>query len=432
MSVESLLACLPPQAVYRRDPLEGDRNALEPWREAVGRFVKPDDEQDVWGELIFGSREGGHGDALLTVDQTLARQVLDRNAAALELLCSGVQRGRVQFPEVHQLEQVPGDSEFIYRLGELARLPFIRFKVLAAGRDWAAATEEIIRLLRIGEMICNGEGQVLHYLIGLWIRSAAQRAIAQLAGARHVPRPMLVRLLDAVQQTLRSPDGLSQSLRIDFCAVVLPQFDQTKDEDDLPAIVDRILEVYYSARMAGTEQPSGPPSGAGATGATGAAAWLAHCRRQIVRLLEGHPKPFDKSATVRLMGETIAERVQDLTAVEKPGFLDFVGKLRRVRMRLHREHLTQKTRYWPEELTPDFPYESYDFTQPPDATSAEPSPTNDEILAAREKLREVANPIGLLLVDHILSFDYTSFMLEHRAKLQDTRKILVRQIRQRE
>ena len=342
----------------------------------------------------------------------------------MELLYDGVRRGQVQFPEVHQLEQVSGDSEFIYRLGELARLPFIRFKVLAAGGDWRAATDEILRLLRIGEMICNGEGQVLHYLIGLWIRSAAQRAIAQLAGHRRTPREVLVRLLEAIQRSLNSPDGLSQSLRIDFCGVVLPQFDQTVDGADLPAVVDRILEVYYAPRELDAEQALSPQS------AAIAAAWLGHCRQRILRLLEGHPKPFDKAATARLMGEMIAEWVDDLTAIEKPGFLDFVGKFRRVRMRLHRDQLARKNRHWPEELTPGFPYESFDHAEPPGAMAIQREPaTDEEILAARDRLGAVANPIGLLLAEHILSFDYTAFMLEHRTKLKETRKALARQIR---
>ena len=424
MSVESLLACLPPQAVYRRVPLEPDRSALEPWREAVQRFVKPEDEQDIWGELIFGSRENGNGEALLTVDPVLAQQVLGQNATALELLYDGVRRGQVQFPEVHALEQVSGDSEFVYRLGELARLPFIRFKVLAAGGDWPAATDELVRLLRIGEMICNGEGQVLHYLIGLWIRSAAQRAIAQVAGHRRAPREVLGRLLEAVQRSLNSPDGLSQSLRIDFCGVVLPQFDRTVDDAELPAVVDRILEVYYAPRQVDAEQPLASQS------AASAAAWLSHCRQQIPRLLEGHPKPFDKAATARLMGEMIAEWVEDLTAIEKPGFLDFIGKFRRVRMRLHRDQLAQTNRYWPEELMPGFPYESFNNAGPPGGIAIQRKPaTDEEILAARDDLRTVANPIGLLLVEHVLSFDYTAFMLEHRTKLKETRKALARQIR---
>ena len=85
MSVESLLAYVPPLVIYRRVPLEADHNALEPWRQAVREFVKPDDENDLWGELIYGSHEGGDGPVFPAVDREWANRVLETNAAALAL-----------------------------------------------------------------------------------------------------------------------------------------------------------------------------------------------------------------------------------------------------------------------------------------------------------------------------------------------------------
>ena len=432
MPLEALLKLVPQEVIYRRTPLEPSRNAMELWRPAVGAFVKPDDEKDLWGELIYGSSELGEDTALLTAgDAERVRAMLEQNVAALRLLYEGVDRGQVRFPEIHNLDQIPADSEFIYKLGELARLPFIRFKMLAADDHFAAAAEELVRLLRIGEMICNGEGQVLHYLIGLWIRSAALRGIRRLAVHRDVAPAVLDNLLGLVQRSLDVPDGLAQSLRVDFCSISLPQLDRTVEESDLETIVDRVLDLYYAPRQ-GVGVPVREVRQAAA-----ADDWLAWRREQILLLLQDHPKPFDKIATARLMGSTVAETIRDLGYAAHMGLLDFAGHLHRLRRQFRRGRLERKMRCWPVELTPGFPCE------PPGRSDVEPDEeppilglsavqdrvTPAELATAGDKLRHVDNPIGLILVEHLLAFDYSPFMLQHRTKLKEVRRALKKRLR---
>ena len=353
MPLECLLKHIPPEVVYEHTPLEPSRNAMELWRPAVGQFVKPDDENDLWGELIYGSSELGEDMAFLTAGEgDHVRAMLEQNSAALQLLYQGIDRGQVQFAEFQNLDKIPGDSEFVCKLGDLARLPFIRFKLLAADGHFAAAAEELVRLLRIGEMICNGEGQMLHYLIGLWIRSASLRGIRRLTAHRDVPLAVLDGLLAVVQRSLGVPDGLAKSLRVDFCSISLPQLDRTVEQGDLETIVDRVLDLYYVPR-----QGVGFPI-LDVRQVAAADDWLAWRRQQILLLLEDHPKPLDKIATARLMGLTVAETIRELSYADRMGLLRTSpagctgcgGQFRRGR-------LERKTRFWPVELTPGFPYE---------------------------------------------------------------------------
>ena len=63
----------------------------------------------------------------------------------------------------------PAETEFASRLGEIARLHLIQFRLAFAEGDLVAAAEEAFRLEKIGHLISTGEGQMLHYLIGLWL-----------------------------------------------------------------------------------------------------------------------------------------------------------------------------------------------------------------------------------------------------------------------
>ncbi|MGD0897131.1 MAG: hypothetical protein ABR915_04800 [Thermoguttaceae bacterium] len=424
------LEAVPAQAVYRPVPLPEDQNALALWRRAVELFVKPDDEGDLWGELVYGTIEEPEGSPLGSTHADAARNLLQRNAEAVRLLEEGIDRGHFRFPAFEGLDRVSDDSDFACNLGELARLPYIRFKLLAAEGHLAAAAEELLRLLRIGEMICLGDGQMVHYLIGLWIRSAAIRGIGRLVARPDIPRLVLDDLLWAVERSLHAPDGLAQSLRVDFSTISLPRLQRTVDDQDLEAVVDRVLAVYYTPRRLQVV-----PIDPAVTGLT--AEWLAWRRRQFLAILDGHPNPLDKVATARLMGVMVAQTIHEVRHIERAGVLDMVGKLHRLRQRYDRHRLHRKTRFWPAPLTPGFPYESAG------RSSLEPGPadlaasismarqllTETTLAAARRKLRRIANPIGLVLAEHLLAFDYSPFMFQHRAMLRRLRRLLAKRIR---
>jgi hypothetical protein len=429
--MERLLQFVPPEAVYRRVPLDEHCNALGLWRRAAELFVKPDDEGDLWGELIHGTSPEDEDAALRSARGTAARQLLGRNAEALACLEEGLDRGHFQFAEFRGLEQVAADSDFACKLGELARLPYIRAKILAAEGHLVAAAEEILRLLRIGEMICGGDGQMLHYLIGLWIRSAALRGMARLAARDDIPRPLLDDLLGAVRRSLRASDGLAQSLRVDFCTISLPRIAATVDDQPLGAVVDRVLAVYYAPR-----RPAAAP--AESAGEARPGEWLLWRRQQILSMLQGHPRPLDKAATARLMGGMIARTIRQIRRAEHWGVFGLVGRLHHLRRRFQRRWLHRRTRFWPAALTPGFPYESAGRgSLEPGAddlaasiSTARQLVTEATLAVARRKLRRIANPIGLVLAEHLMAFDYSPFMFQHRTMVRQTQRLLRKRIEQ--
>jgi hypothetical protein len=134
-----------------------------------------------------------------------------------------------------------------------------------------------------------------------------------------------------------------------------------------------------------------------------------------LKILEGHPKPFDKAATARVMDTMVAQTLGEIRYVERAGGLRLVGKLHRLRRHYHRQWLRRRTRYWPAPLAPGFPYESGLRGDPESAPGqlaatisiARQLLTETALVTAREKLRRVQNPIGLVLAEHLLADDRT-------------------------
>jgi len=424
MSLSSLVELLPPAAVYRRLPLDPRLNALGPWQEATEKFVAPDGENHVWSELVYATQMWSM--RILPAHVEVAREVLKSNSECLDALDWGLDRGKLQFAEFQSLEQLTADTDFATRLDEVARLHLIRFRVWFSEGDFVAAAEELFRLEKIGSMICNGEGQMLHYLIGLWLRAAAVRGFGHLAANLQTPSAVIEEILAALDEGLRSPDGLAQSLRVDFCTIGLAQLDRTLEDPDLEKVVDKLLEVYYLPRRNLTAKVGGPEHAAIADG------WLEERRRQILLLLDNHPRPFNKAATARLMGVTVAETIRDLNHSRQPAFLDVIGQLHSMRrkMRLHR--LARKTRFWPVELTPGVQIDAtggMDVKQPEegDITTIQlpaENLTDARLKDLQAKLHRIDNPIGLMLAEHVMAYNYSPHLLEHLQKMKTMRGLM--------
>jgi hypothetical protein len=424
MSLESLLKLIPPQAIYRRIPLDPRLNALGPWREAAEQFVVPADDNGVWTALVYASQISAL--RLLPAHRTFALGLLDRNAECLAALNRGLDRGQLQFAELSSLEQIPEETEFASRLGEISRLHLIRFRLAFAEGDLTTAADDLFCLEKIGYLICSGEGQMLHYLIGLWLRAAALRGFGHVATNIHAPAGVLERILETVDEGLRLPDGMAQSLRVDLSSIALAQLDRTVDDGALPRIVDSLLEVFYRPRRDIAAKVPGSEHEAISD------AWLEELRKRMLFLLEEHPRPYDKRATARLMGTITAETIGDLEHLRRPAVLDVAGQLHSMRRKLRLLRLSHKTRYWPVELAPGVQVDvsgGMGLKQPVDedivAIQIPAATLSDARLkVSRSKLRRVENPVGLMLTEQLMAFDYCPHLISHINSMKTMRRLM--------
>ena len=421
MSLPLLLELIPQTAVYRRTALDPRLNALGAWQEATEKFVIPDDGRHIWAALVDAPQVSAA--RISPAKVKFAREVVQQNVECLEALDRGLEYGQLQFDEFQSLEQVMADTDFVYRLGQAARLHLIRFRLWFSEGDMVSAAEELFRMEKIGSMICNGQGQMLHYLIGLLLRAAAVRGFGHLAANMQTPMAVLERILETLAAGIKARDGLAQSLRVDLCTIALAQLDRTLEGPNLKKVVDKLLEVYYVPRGNLTVRVRGPEHAAIADG------WLEERRQQILTLLHGHPKPFDKAATARLMGVMVAETIRDLSHSRQPAFLDVIGQLHSMRRRVRLRCLAQKTRFWPVELTPGVPIETPGVKPPEEGeitTIQLPSenPNEAHFKDLQAKLSRIENPIGLMLVRHVMAYDYSPHLLEHLKKMKKMRELM--------
>jgi hypothetical protein len=95
MSLPALLELIPPLAVYRRTAMDPRLNALGPWQEAAEKFVAPDDKNHIWVGLVYATQMSAM--RILPAHVRFARDVLQENAACLDALDRGLERGQLQF-----------------------------------------------------------------------------------------------------------------------------------------------------------------------------------------------------------------------------------------------------------------------------------------------------------------------------------------------
>lgn len=420
--LSSLVQVIPPRAVYRRTDLEPNLNALGPWQEAVDQFVLAEDFDGLWSRLVYPAQM-----VVLQLPPArlkLVRELLDRNAACLDALDRGIQRGRLQFAEFQSLEQISADTDFVSRLGDVARLHILRFRIGCADCDLVAAAEALFCLEKIGSMICGGEGQMLHYMVGLWLRAVAVRGFGQLAARMETPRGILERIVRLLADGLKAPDGFAESLRVDLCTITLAQLERTVEGPNLEAVVDKLLEVYYVPQLRRTAMAQGSEPAAIADG------WLEERRRQLLLLLDSHPQPLDRGATARLMAANVIETIRDLHRARRPAFLDLVGQLHGMRRKLRLHGLARKTRFWRVKSAPVVPGGTSGKPPRGDAITtvavAAENPTGDRLTALKARLRRIDNPLGLMLFEQFLARDYIPHLLEH-LKMMRTMHALIKQ-----
>jgi hypothetical protein len=132
------------------------------------------------------------------------------------------------------------------------------------------------------------------------------------------------------------------------------------------------------------------------------------------------------------MGTITAETIGDLEHVRRPSFLDVAGQLHSMRRKLRLFRLTQKTRYWPEELTPGVQIDvsgGMGLKQPVDEDIVAIQMPGEGLSDARmklsrSKLRRIENPIGLMLTEQQMAFDYCPHLISHLNSMKTMRRLM--------
>jgi hypothetical protein len=341
--------------LYEPVTVPDDENAYLVWVNLPedprpGAGEKDEDDDLVLDALADGAFPSG------PVGERLAAALEDRKNL-FEAFEEGTRRGKFRYPrgplgvaaEEHERAVV-----LFTRLVFAVRWRILRVKLAASRGDFGLVERDVLILLRTAAILGSSEEGLFVQMMAGGVGSLGEQLIRWLARVENVP----VNLLEQLLPRLRGPPdrtSAAMALRAEFRNYFLPALAKLPDAAD-PA---RLAEAHAEDIKAGEYRES--------------------VVRHTAAILEGHPKPFDKEATVRLASELTGRILQSLE-VSWRNRAGNVGA-----------GVVRDTEAWPEELV------AIDLVFFPESTNPVEL-TEEAVEKAREALRRVENPFGKLMV----------------------------------
>lgn len=420
-----LLDHVHPDVRLRRRALADRENAYSLWAEAalhlapfeITDFAEFEEracisEQDLGYWLPTGAARGK------------LREQIERNRRALETANLGLSLGRFQFPEPRGHEHFAEDAALLDFLRQLTWLRDFKARLHASCGEFSQAAGELTNSLRTAELALAGDGIIVNYLVGIACQGKALAGIHGLARLADSPAAAITEMLAALEHDWHGAEALAQSIRCDFHYYFLRQLAILSQCDGPQALVELLLQGFYSnASILGCdEQPLGPHP-------DGRSEWR---RQRLLELLEGHPAPFDVAPTLAAVSVKLAEVIRRGEAPWPAG------------RGLPGEERSLHEGGWPTQLRPDYPYDLLgpgaearknveEFLESaPDFEGYWRVPDESTLAAARDKLRQIDNPIGRLLVDGAIGVqpNCVDLLFRSRAWREATKAVLALRLHQ--
>jgi hypothetical protein len=433
MELRELLNCIPSAARYVREPMPDSRNALWYWSEAAEKSTPID--HDLWDRCVVDNEELEAGQRRTTppldeITTAALRGIVDRNSETLELLRQGVACGQVQFPEMTgEGGSVSEHADSIEPLRELSRIWWARARLLLTDGRPEEAASDLIGLGDMAHLVCCGESLVLHYLVGCVVQALPLSGIKMLAAEPVVAASTRRKVREAVERWIHEADLSSRCQCVDLCDYAIPEMAKLAEAGDTEAVIDRFLERHYLDRPL---MPETDEDGQDIPDSAARVEW----RRDAIRyLLSDHPQPFDLKPLMEPMGRVIADRVEQW---QEPSTWSIRRSWNRLNRTYRRKRFESRSRLWPAQLAPHFPFECLGPSDSarqelaelrPLVSAAEWNsiqvPTPAELKQIKEKMRWTPNALGWLIAQSLLPRNVSRNELQRRARLVDARRFLV-------
>jgi hypothetical protein len=426
---DELLDLVPTIALYHREPLPDDQNALSYWGEAAAALIEPD--EDLLECCLESGSCGADGQRTPrpldapTVERLQA--FANANQRVFDLLHAGVACGRVQFPEFEdEGGSIAEHAESLGPFRRLARAWLVLARLLIAEHRYADAARELTALGEMGHLLCCGESFQMDYLVGMAVLGLATVGIRELAVASDVPAAARAVLASAVARWLAEADEMVQCFRVELCSYAVPEIVRLTCSRDVKDLLDQLLERHFGNAPLVPEEDENA-----ARDDDGRLAWR---RDSMLYLLDGHPNPWDPIATIRALGQLTADRIAGLQEHGRFGPVRFWRRVGRV---FRERRLRARMRSWPTQFQAVWPYECLGVSDDAQRQRAEfqehftprqwaeqQPPSKSQLATVRRRLRTIPNALGWLVVDALWSVDITPIEHQRRAELHALRRVL--------
>ncbi len=422
------LSSFPKNVRYQRVALADAKNAIGPWKDAIGLLPPELEPGTAVSYLLYGPEDAGSTEPT-KADYEAMEAWCNECEPTFAAIDDGLDRAALQFPESYGFG-ASWDSvcELIIALRKISHARTIKASLLQRRGDLARAAVELIKVFRMGELICNGDGLMVCYLTGSGIRNRALNTLLEIIRSNQLNSATAnatVKLLQAESvRALQQPEGLTQACRVEFFQFGLTWIEAVPTSDDINQLVDHLIKHFYDSNLLSDLDETSEKVSQLIRGQR-----QSFRKRQLQQLLAGHPRPYDRDETIRILVRATSRYIAWLEFVMRnPNsrwrhrLRDFVSKWQLGRL--------PRVAGWPESLSPGFPFELIGVDEVAEAArknylcQSEGYPpnwrplTDAEVVACSKGLRSVFNPVGKLLAVQQAVFDASHLCFEHYRTLQ--------------
>ena len=345
-----LLDCIDPEVRLERSPLPEDQNAFTYWQKAANAFVPlADADKELFDRLTIGNLPISiNADEFKRSENWLAR-----NDVSLKFLETGILCSECRFPIMKALEEI---RPYLNSLRSLARLKIARSVLLRLKTEHAQSLNEILDVIKTGELIGNAGG-LTDYCLGYAIQRIGLDALQRTANCGEVPEKYLQRAFKAISAKSNQDEDFANACRGDFYAFFYEPCRQIPDHTALPETQVLVVSELFSTDVSSS-------------------------------LLQHHPKPLDPRSTISLASSYFA-------AIIRQSRLPFQH-----RSKVTEQRFENDKRAWNEEWISCFEKVSAKKKDKRDLTR------EDRIQVERD-LAKIENPLGKMMTFLIIPVSFT-------------------------
>lgn len=110
-------------------------------------------------------------------------------------------------------------------------------------KEYSEAARHLWDTWCIGELVKDGEGTLIHYLVGTGIQRTALEGIRYFAHDKRVPASLIKSLLHRIPQPTVSSPALKRTLKIEFQDAVLPALENLEQTLTSPTFDEGMCQV---------------------------------------------------------------------------------------------------------------------------------------------------------------------------------------------
>lgn len=392
---QSLAAHIHPDVQIVRDEIDRDANAFWDWKDASDKLTSLYD----FSEEYFRNRvkdsdafsdEFEFQDAVDKAEQPAAsfplreardcvRAWLDASKESNRLVEQGIAKKRFQVPQELLLDFID-NSDAVDNVGiprNVARLKTVQCTHYLNNGESAQALKAVSDLLTMGRMTLSGDGYLVHYLVAMAVYRMALDAVNPVVFHPKTTHDSLREIRRQLLQSRPQPEALARVYRVEVVYFTQHEVAQLPQTDNLRKLVDALIERNLTL---GGDDPDAVFS---------SQEQVARVRKGLLKLFDGHPKPFDAADTIRTYSGVVATMLHDLRS-------PWLGR----KKELAKASLAE-IEPWPEPLSfiNDLSFSLFGEEK------EEREVTNGEIEEARKALLRIKNPVGKQMLHYVDSFE---------------------------